>query len=828
MILICGTKLKLSELPKNGLDYYIETDESQYVTILGAFLMTDDYCDYAFVSNNFKALVSEDVAVPIEFFKDDTELLEKIKGTTYQKEIGEEKDKGDTSDFMMIADLQSEVDAQAVQIGKLEREISELKDTITEKEGLIEQLQADLEEKEGIIKEQGNMLDSDDKTKAETSEQIEELNSKIVELQDELDRVNNLLKVKEVALASYENNDDSALQEIQQKYTELQESLAESNKALSEMQNKCVELQKQLEESKTAENELQEKYNDLEKKAEEDSVNNENIKELQTKYDDLQAKYDTECTELKTKVEELSAEKEKLETEKTPAHKAVELQLEQLQQEFDDFKNAENPELTKLKEEYNQLQQEYETYKTTESPEMTELKSEYEQLKQDFEEYKNTDSPELIELRNIKASMEAEKQELENKVTKLTEDIAKSAQENQEAQTLILELQNQVNEKKIELQKQRSDFDVEKAGLGVEIAKLDSLNTMVTSLNNEIQEKQKTINQLNLNIAEISTQLASKDIEIARVQAECKSAKDDLQLAESLKQAALSKQKLEMEAEAIATKTDLENTRKRLEELKKAYSQETVGNSSSGGYIGTVKGSKDYDTYTLKPKTALDISFSSREKGYLNFSNPVVVVTSCGDGSVTLMRDAVKHWVDTGYEMCLLDFTGDMYLTYTYKLMAEVSGTTTGDMLKQNVNIGKNIFKTVKKTLFVPCVPFNDVAIMEQNWGKLLNEVSMVIPEGMPIVILLNGFESFVTRYVVQKLSDKYNTMIFMEGQPSILYSTTAFLQMVATKSIGMVVGNVKNAMASKLQKAFGAYKLSKYFPDGVVPDRQVLESFYR
>lgn len=908
MILICGTKLKMSELPNNGLEYYIETDESQYLLTLGTFLLTDDFYEYAFVSSSYKSLVPDNPAISVEYFKNDEELLSLLDMSKGASSSVSETDTEDTaSDFMMIAELQTEVDELTLTVGKLQREKSDLEDTIAEKDALVEQLQTDLKEKEDIIKEQNETLDNDEEQKAKTDEQIESYNQEIAELKETLESVQNVVKIKESVIASYENGDNPKLQELQDEYDKLQDRLESyekgDNPALSEAQEKCAELQEELESSKKAEAEikgkceelqgkleqskgveqelrdkcatlekslessnaadteqlqeikskceelekelarvktedeakvkelqekcdsleqgiaekgdisseelaaLQGKYAELEKQLEDSKTSKEEaVKVLQEMYDRLQTEYEEYKekgnAELQEQLDTLTAEKEKLETTKSPAHIAVEAELEQLKADFETFKNTENPELVQLR-------------------------SDYAKLESEFTAYKSTDTPEMIELRNKCNLLEGEKTTLETSADILKGQIEELMQEKLETQQLISTLQAQIAEKNKEVLKQRSDFELEKAGMGVELAKVSSLNGTIQTLNDDIVAKQKSIKDLTLLVAQKDKELLEKGIEIQRVTSELSRVQGDLDFAEDMKRTALEKQKLEFEAETVGLRNELSSSKQRLEELKKAYSNEVVGESPLSTGFSSGKATKDYDMYVMKPKTALNVGFSNIEKGYLNFTNEVVILTSCGDGGVTIMRETVKHWVDTGYSMCVLDFTGDMYLTFNYKLQAETSGTTTGDLLKSNATVSRTAFKSIKNSLFVPCVPFNDVALLEQNWGKLLNEVSMAVQENMPIIILLNGFESFITRYVIQKLSAKYNTMLFMEGQPSFMYGVNAFLRMVDTKAIGVIAGNVTNAVAPKLQSMFGAYKLSKFYPKGVVPDVNTLATYY-
>lgn len=869
MILICGTKLKARELPDNDiLDYAIENDESQYSLMLGTLLSTDDFYEYAFVSASYKTLV-QDAVIPVEYFKNDKELLELLEARKVENTVVKEKksDIDDVSDFEMIASLQAELDTTTLDLSKAQKNIDELEDKVTEKDAMIESLREEIAEKNKELAEQSETLDSNEENSRAANERVEELENRVAELEENLDKTEAVLKVKEAQVSSYENGDNPALEELQGKFDALNVELEAykngDNPALNELQIKYDALVKEYEEYKITDSpelvELRSKFEALKAEFEEykttDSpelveMRNKNeelqqqlkeaqdiggteLAELQTKYDEVVKEYEDYKTndlgvveELKQKFESLTAEYAEYKESSEKEKEELQGKYDELDKEYTEFKEAENPELVLLRSQYAELQTEKEELENGKTPAHLAVEQELDALKQEFETYKNTDSPELVELREKYADAVQEKNNLEAEVQPLRDAITKNANDALANQTLVNTLQEQINTKNIELTKQKTEYELQIASLNLETSKIGALNNSIATLNSNITEQQETIKALNLKIAEYEEKITSKNVEISKVQSDLKIANDSLSFADSMKEAALKKQKLEMQVEIDSLRNDLESTKQRLQEVKQAYSNEVTGNGLNGE-VSYSSGSKEYDAYIVKTRIPLGVKINNMEKGYFNFENSVVLVTSCGDGSLDVLRNSVVEWIKQGTEMCILDFTGDPYFTLKYNLMSEAtSGKTIGDMLKQNANINSGMFKHINNALFVPCVPFNDIALLEANWGKLLNDIARELPKKMPMVVILHDFGSFITRFVVQKLSAKYNTMMFMRGSPADRMSMQTFLRTVETDKIGIIASVVDKAAATKLQPIMARNKLSKCYQTGTYPPSSVLMEY--
>lgn len=828
MILVCGTKLKLKDLPNaDFLDYYIENDDASLAITLSMMLMNDSIYQYAFVSANYTSLV-QNAGIPITYFKNDNDLVSLLNtyGMENVKQLGSVI-QGADSDFQMIADLQSELDTKELENKQLLSDLDMFKDKVAENEALIEELQNSLKEAESNEKKLQESLD-------EIGDKVDTADT----LRDEIESLQNQIKVKDARLSSYENGENPEIDELKGR---LEEYESGNNPALEEANNRVKELEDakqkevvKVEELKGKIAELQGKYNELQDSSESKE------RELQAKIEELQKKVEeatitevdtTELDELQGKFDALTVEYATYKEQQETTYNELQGKYNALEIEYEDYKNTETASMGLLQSQYDTLQQQKEEMEQGKTPAHLQLEQEYNQLQADYEALKTTESPELLQLKTEYNTLQTEKQTVDMQLQQVQEELGKAQKAQIELQSLNTTLQESVNAKSLEISKQKSEFDLKISELNINIARLPSLESTIQSLKDNIAEKQQAITTLITEKGTLEAEKIAINADLSKVKSDLKIAQDNLDFEREMRNQAVEKQKNECQIEIDRLNSELDATNERLKELKKSYSDEVLGgNSVLDVALSTPHGNKDYDSYAVKPKSQLAIDLSERERGYFRFTNKVVLLSSCGDGSTSIMREAIKNWVDIGYNMCIIDFTGDMYLTFNYKLQGEVrTGSTTGDMLKQNANIGQSMFKKVKNALFVPCVPFNDLALLEQNWGKLLNEIAAVIPADMPIVVVLSGFENFTTRYVVQKLSSRYKLMLFIDGQPGIMYSTSAFLKMLESKNIGIIAGNVVPSMAQKLQASLlNGYKGSKSLPKGTNPTAEVLEDYLK
>ena len=213
-----------------------------------------------------------------------------------------------------------------------------------------------------------------------------------------------------------------------------------------------------------------------------------------------------------------------------------------------------------------------------------------------------------------------------------------------------------------------------------------------------------------------------------------------------------------------------------------------------------------------KPTKPLVNRVLSEETDFLNFSNKVLLLTSSGQMSAAYLTDAVYNWIAAGLQACIIDLTGDIVLSGKQQLLNNTT-LRSYDLLRTVQKQG--VLSKVGNALLTPCLPFHDIAILGKNWGKLLRDVSQEIPKGMPIILLLGGIDRFTTKYLMNKFSDRYDTMVYMVASAVNPTQTIAELKLVAASRVSIVVTNVTEQLQVRIKPLVQQYPTTKAFKMG-------------
>lgn len=207
--------------------------------------------------------------------------------------------------------------------------------------------------------------------------------------------------------------------------------------------------------------------------------------------------------------------------------------------------------------------------------------------------------------------------------------------------------------------------------------------------------------------------------------------------------------------------------------------------------------------YAQSNKAVVKEGFTDKEKEEMGRLSSNYTVFACGAGDSTYgMLKQIRKYIENSPDCIILDFTNDNFLASTLKINSKTSNTMS--LLKDDIN-PISLLKDIKGTKFIPTTNYNDIALLNINWAKLLRKIDDMA-SGKQVILMFGNINNFSIRYTVSKLASIMKLFIFVKCSPiilSVLYSDVQFIPKSRVNLVALDYIDVVKNILSELAKSF-------------------------
>ena len=213
--------------------------------------------------------------------------------------------------------------------------------------------------------------------------------------------------------------------------------------------------------------------------------------------------------------------------------------------------------------------------------------------------------------------------------------------------------------------------------------------------------------------------------------------------------------------------------------------------------------------YARSNKAIVKEGFSQEEVMSLGVlrSKYTIFSYASGDSSYSMFKQ-IKKYIDHGRDCIVLDFSNDNFLASVYKMNSRVKNTM--GLLKDDVS-PLTLLSEVSNTKFIPTTSFNDIALLNVDWGKTLRKIDD-LAGGKDVIMIFGAINNFNVRYTVSKLATIGKLFIFVKCSPvvlSSLYSDVQFLPKNRVRIVALEYIEIVKTILSELSKYFEIFAFS-------------------
>lgn len=213
--------------------------------------------------------------------------------------------------------------------------------------------------------------------------------------------------------------------------------------------------------------------------------------------------------------------------------------------------------------------------------------------------------------------------------------------------------------------------------------------------------------------------------------------------------------------------------------------------------------------YARSNKAIVKEGFSQEEVMSLGVlrSKYTIFSYASGDSSYSMFKQ-IKKYIDHGRDCIVLDFSNDNFLASVYKMNSRVKNTM--GLLKDDVS-PLTLLSEVSNTKFIPTTSFNDIALLNVDWGKTLRKIDD-LAGGKDVIMIFGAINNFNVRYTVSKLATIGKLFIFAKCSPvvlSSLYSDVQFLPKNRVRIVALEYIEIVKTILSELSKYFEIFAFS-------------------
>lgn len=206
--------------------------------------------------------------------------------------------------------------------------------------------------------------------------------------------------------------------------------------------------------------------------------------------------------------------------------------------------------------------------------------------------------------------------------------------------------------------------------------------------------------------------------------------------------------------------------------------------------------------YSKNYRAALRDGFSENElKTMGKLSSPVYIFASGAGDSLYSMMKNIHMLIDKNPNMVIADFSNDTFLNSKYKLKAKDSSM----MLEDDGVSVATLLKELDRVKIIPTLPYNDIALLGLDWGKIMKKLS-TFASGKPILLIFNNINSFSVRYTISKLATIGSLFVFVKCNPVILsslFSDIRFIPEGRVKLVALAYIDVVKQMLEEVAKRY-------------------------
>ena len=207
--------------------------------------------------------------------------------------------------------------------------------------------------------------------------------------------------------------------------------------------------------------------------------------------------------------------------------------------------------------------------------------------------------------------------------------------------------------------------------------------------------------------------------------------------------------------------------------------------------------------YAQSNKAVVKEGFSESEYSDMGALNSQYTVFACGSGDSSYsMLKQVKSYIEKSPDCIVLDFSNDNFLTVSFKI--KPSSSNTMSLLNYETD-PLTLLKDVKGTRFIPSTNYNDISLLNVDWGKMMRRIDDMA-SGKPVLMLFGSINNFSVRYTVSKLATIMPLFVFAKCSPVILSALYTDVKFIPKERVNIVaveyIEVVKNIL-SEIAKTY-------------------------
>ena len=207
--------------------------------------------------------------------------------------------------------------------------------------------------------------------------------------------------------------------------------------------------------------------------------------------------------------------------------------------------------------------------------------------------------------------------------------------------------------------------------------------------------------------------------------------------------------------------------------------------------------------YARSHKAIVKEGFTQEEVNRLGSLKSKYTILACGSGdSDNSMLRQVKKYIDSGKDCLVLDFSNDNFLASIFKLNSKTKNTM--GLFRDDIN-ALNLLTDINNTKFIATTSFNDIALLNVDWGITLRKIDD-LAGGKDVIMIFGSVNNFNVRYTVSKLATIGKLYVFAKCSPIILsslYSDVQFLPKNRVRIVALEYIEVVKTILSELSKYF-------------------------
>lgn len=207
--------------------------------------------------------------------------------------------------------------------------------------------------------------------------------------------------------------------------------------------------------------------------------------------------------------------------------------------------------------------------------------------------------------------------------------------------------------------------------------------------------------------------------------------------------------------------------------------------------------------YAQRNKAVVKEGFTDEEKKEIGRLSSDYTVFACGSGesNYSMLKQVCKY-IEHSPDCIILDFTNDIFLSTSLKV--NLKDTNTMDLLKDDIN-PLSLLKDINGTKIIPTTSYNDIALLNINWVKLLRKIDD-LASGKHVILLFGNINNFNVRYTVSKLASLMKLYVFVKCSPiilTVLYGDIQFIPKSRVNIVALDYIDIVKSILSALAKSF-------------------------